>query len=136
MLVENEEISFSLPVNKTVLSFLQMKHTDQIKSIELGMKFINMGNHQIQSWSNEEWTLKLDKEREERNNEIGRYKDLLRNQQDTLCLLKENHQEQIQLKHKFQINANYLPRDQIPKLNCILNCIVNKFKSKNPDGVT
>ena len=59
---EDENVSFMLPANKTVLSFLQLKTVDKIKSIELGMKFLQQGANQIQCWNNEEWNLKLERE--------------------------------------------------------------------------
>ena len=95
MSIENEEISFSLPANKIILAFLQMKRAEQLKSIELGMKFLTYGNGQIQSWNNDEWNNKFEKERADYDIKINKYKELLSNQQDTIRSLKDNYAEQI-----------------------------------------
>jgi len=42
---EDENITFTLPANKTVLSFLQLKMIDKIKSMDMGMIMLQQGNH-------------------------------------------------------------------------------------------
>ena len=92
-MLSSEEISFSLPANKTVLSFLQMKRKDQLKSIDLGMKFINMGNHEIQAWNNEEWMNKQQQISDSYEEKINNYRELLKNQQNSMEMLKDQHKK-------------------------------------------
>lgn len=92
---EDENISFSLPANKTVLSFLQLKLADKIKSIELGMKFLQQGNHQMQCWNNEEWTSKLERERETNKQEIIKHKQELALSKQQLYEINNKHKTEL-----------------------------------------
>ena len=92
---EDENISFSLPANKTVLSFLQLKLADKIKSIELGMKFLQQGNQQMQCWNNEEWTSKLERERETNKQEIIKHKQELALSKQQLYEINNKHKTEL-----------------------------------------
>ena len=92
---EDENISFILPANKTVLSFLQLKTSDKIKSIELGMKFLQQGMNQIQCWNNEEWNLKLEREKERNNKEIIKYRQELDLCKQELDIINEKHKNKL-----------------------------------------
>ena len=112
---EDEDVSFTLPANKTVLSFLQLKTVDKIKSIELGMKFLQHGANQIQCWNNEEWTLKLDREKNRYNKEILKHNQELELCKQELNIINEKHRndlienreqiiKQIQRENEYTIN--------------------------------
>ena len=92
---EDENITFSLPANKVVLSFLQLKIADKIKSMELGMKFLQQGNHQMQCWNNEEWTTKLEREREIHKQEVIKYKQELESSKQQLYEINEEHKTEL-----------------------------------------
>ena len=55
MSFEGESITFCLPANEVVLKFLQMKQGDQIKSISLGSRFINMGSKMMQGFGTKQY---------------------------------------------------------------------------------
>ena len=126
-MLENEEISFSLPANPVVLSFLKMKMSDKIKSIELGMKFMNMGNNQIQCWNNEEWTTRLDREREKLEEEINNYKILLEKEKDNSYNMKldsERHMRKMSDEMRKNISIQY---------EDIIKDLKNDINKKNSD---
>lgn len=127
-MLSEEEITFSLPANKTILSFLQMRRPDQIKSIELGMKFINMGNNEIQAWNNEEWNLKQNEIIKEHEKEINKYKELLLNQQNSMLLIKKEHDEQRQnMKYEIQRTLSLQYEDTIQQFKTEIDVKNNKI---------
>ena len=127
-MLTDEEITFSLPANKTILSFLQMRRPDQIKSIELGMKFINMGNNEIQAWNNEEWNLKQNEIIKEHEKEINKYKELLLNQQNSMLLIKKEHDEQRQnMKYEIQRTLSLQYEDTIQQFKTEIDVKNNKI---------
>lgn len=127
-MLSEEEITFSLPANKTVLAFLQMRRSEQMKSIELGMKFINMGNNEVQTWNNEEWNLKQEEIRKHHENEINKYKELLLNQQNSILLTKKEHNEERQnIKFEIQNKLSLQYEDSIQELKKEINIKNNKI---------
>ena len=127
-MLSSEEISFSLPANKTVLSFLQMKRKDQLKSIDLGMKFINMGNHEIQAWNNEEWMNKQQQISDSYEEKINNYRELLKNQQNSMEMLKDQHKKDKEaLRFSIKDNISLQYQDSIDKLNSEIERRDNKI---------
>lgn len=111
---EEENITFTLPANKTVLSFLQLKIADKIKTMEMGMTMLQKGNHKLQCWNNEEWNLKLDREKKKHTQEIIKYKQELESCKQELTenndkykkeLIESKSQivKQIQTEHEYTI---------------------------------
>ena len=64
---ERENIDFQLPNNKVNLEFLKLSKIDRQKVIELGLKFLRLGNHHLQSFNNEQWEKKIDMMKEEKD---------------------------------------------------------------------
>lgn len=95
MSFEGELITFSLPANETILKFLQMKQIEQLKAIELGMRFMSVGTKQLQGWDNAEWKVRLDKDREKYNEIIENSELMLRKEKDTIQTLKQNHSKEL-----------------------------------------
>ncbi len=127
-MLSSEEISFSLPANKTVLSFLQMKRKDQLKSIDLGMKFINMGNHEIQAWNNEEWMNKQQQISDTYEEKINNYRELLKNQQNSMEMLKDQHKKDKEtLRNSIKDNISLQYQDSIQELKNELDKKDNKI---------
>ena len=127
-MLSSEEISFSLPANKTVLSFLQMKRKDQLKSIDLGMKFINMGNHEIQAWNNEEWMNKQQQISDSYEEKINNYRELLKNQQNSMEMLKDQHKKDKEaLRYSIKDNISLQYQDSIQELKNELDKKDNKI---------
>lgn len=90
-----ESISFTLPANKTTISFLQLKDIDKIKGIELGIKFLQHGSNKMQCWNNEEWTKKQEKEREKHEYEMNIYKIALEKSKEELAEMKQNYTKEL-----------------------------------------
>jgi hypothetical protein len=112
---EDENITFTLPANKTVLSFLQLKMIDKIKSMDMGMIMLQQGNHKLQCWNNEEWNSKLDRENEKHKGEINKYKKELEKCKQQLNDINDKYKseltesksqivKQIQSEHEYTIN--------------------------------
>jgi hypothetical protein len=53
-------IDFSLPHTNESLNFIKLSLDDKLKAISLGMKFLNMGNQQIQIWENSQWESRIE----------------------------------------------------------------------------
>ena len=95
MSFEGESITFCLPANEVVLKFLQMKQGDQIKSISLGSRFINMGSKMMQGWDNEEWQQRMEKERERNDGILAEIKEDLRREKTKNQLLENTHRREL-----------------------------------------
>ena len=95
MSFEGESITFCLPANEVVLKFLQMKQGDQIKSISLGSRFINMGSKMMQGWDNEEWQQRMEKERERNDRILAEIKEELRREKTKNQLLENTHRREL-----------------------------------------
>ena len=53
-------IDFSLPHTNESLKFIKLSPDDKLKAIVLGMKFLNMGNQQMQIWENSQWESRIE----------------------------------------------------------------------------
>jgi len=95
MAFQGELITFSLPANEIVLKFLQMKSPDQMKSIDLGMKFISIGTKQLQCWDNDEWKARLEKEKDRNDKLISSIGSDLQKEKDKNRLLEQNHRKKL-----------------------------------------
>ena len=95
MAFQGELITFSLPANEIVLKFLQMKSPDQMKSIDLGMKFISIGTKQLQCWDNDEWKARLEKEKDRNDKLISSLGSDLQKEKDKNRLLEQNHRKKL-----------------------------------------
>ena len=73
-----EYVDFHLKANSSTLNFLKLSDLDKVHAIELGMKFLNMGNQQMQGWNNEQWNAKLLTERERYETRIEQIKSELK----------------------------------------------------------
>ncbi len=112
-----ESINFCLPANDIVLKFLQMKQTEQIKSIGLGMQFINVGTKMIQGWDNEEWRGRLKKEKERSDSLLSSYKEDLQKMQAKNQLLQNTHRrELIELSNKIKEQTHICFQNEIADL--------------------
>jgi hypothetical protein len=58
--MEKNTIDFSLPHTDESLKFIKLSSDDKLKAISLGMKFLNMGNQQIQIWENSQWESRIE----------------------------------------------------------------------------
>ena len=134
MSFEGESITFCLPANEVVLKFLQMKQGDQIKSISLGSRFINMGSKMMQGWDNEEWQQRMEKEKERNDRILAEIKEDLRREKTKNQLLENTIQS---LESWFSENAEgskELYDQKYDEVNSSLNPILMKVHSQSNQG--
>ena len=106
-----EYVDFHLKACSSTLSFLKLPDTDKIHAIELGMKFLNMGNQQTQGWNNEQWNTKLITEKEKFETIIEAIKTDLKAEKTKLSTLEQQHKSEMQaITHqiKEQVKARYI----------------------------
>ncbi len=135
MSFEGESISFSLPANEIILKFLQMKQPDQIKSIGLGMRFINVGTKMIQGWDNEEWRARLEKERVKSDALITTHKEEIQKLKAGNQLLINTHRrELIEVSSKIKEQTHLYFQNEIADLRQQLERKDNKISTLNEEN--
>ena len=107
---ERENIDFQLPNNKVNLEFLKLSKIDRQKVIELGLKFLRLGNHHLQSFNNEQWEKKIDVMKEEKDKIIIGLQEEIAQERENKTLLCKTHKEQNQLlveETKHQVESRF-----------------------------
>ena len=130
-----EYVDFHLKANSATLAFLKLSDMDKIHAIELGMKFLNMGNQQIQGWNNEQWNTKLVNERERFENRIEQIKTELQAEKKKAYVLDQQHKSEIQsITHqiKEQVKARYI--SDIEGLQLKLERYEKKLQDSNTEN--
>jgi hypothetical protein len=124
-----------LKANSSTLNFLKLSDLDKVHAIELGMKFLNMGNQQIQGWNNEQWNAKLLTERERYETRIEQIKSELKGEKKKALTLDQQHKSEIQaISHqiKEQVEARYL--SDIDALQSKLERYEKKLQDSNAEN--
>jgi hypothetical protein len=112
--MQSEYIDFHLKATPQILTFLQLSDEDKMHAIELGIKFLNMGNKQLQGWDNEEWGAKLLLEREKHEKQtsvmMGRMsaesekqRILLEQHRNEMYSMSKQIREQVKVKYEFEL---------------------------------
>jgi len=130
-----EYVDFHLKANSSTLNFLKLSDLDKVHAIELGMKFLNMGNQQIQGWNNEQWNAKLLTERERYETRIEQIKSELKGEKKKALTLDQQHKSEIQaISHqiKEQVKARYL--SDIDALQSKLERYEKKLQDSNAEN--
>ena len=130
-----EYVDFHLKANSSTLNFLKLSDLDKVHAIELGMKFLNMGNQQIQGWNNEQWNAKLLTERESYETRIEQIKSELKGEKKKALTLDQQHKSEIQaISHqiKEQVKARYL--SDIDALQSKLERYEKKLQDSNAEN--
>ncbi len=130
-----EYVDFHLKANSSTLNFLKLSDLDKVHAIELGMKFLNMGNQQIQGWNNEQWNAKLLAERERYETRIEQIKSELKGEKKKALTLDQQHKSEIQaISHqiKEQVKARYL--SDIDALQSKLERYEKKLQDSNAEN--
>ena len=130
-----EYVDFHLKANTSTLNFLKLSDLDKVHAIELGMKFLNMGNQQIQGWNNEQWNAKLLTERERYETRIEQIKSELKGEKKKALTLDQQHKSEIQaISHqiKEQVKARYL--SDIDALQSKLERYEKKLQDSNAEN--
>jgi hypothetical protein len=130
-----EYVDFHLKANSSTLNFLKLSDLDKVHAIELGMKFLNMGNQQMQGWNNEQWNAKLLTERERYETRIEQIKSELKGEKKKALTLDQQHKSEIQaISHqiKEQVEARYL--SDIDALQSKLERYEKKLQDSNAEN--
>ena len=130
-----EYVDFHLKANSATLAFLKLSDVDKIHAIELGMKFLNMGNQQIQGWNNEQWNTKLVNERERFEKRFEQIKTELQAEKRKAVTLDQQHKSEIQsITHqiKEQVKARYI--SDIEGLQLKLERYEKKLQDSNTEN--
>lgn len=109
MMSESTTIDFSLPNNAESIKFIKLTQADKLKAVTLGMKFLSLGNQQLQMWNNTQWE--------------DRIKSLKIQQQQTINELQANLNESDLKFHK-------LNQSHKEEINNIVESVQNRTESK------
>ena len=109
MLSESINIDFSLPNTSETLKFIKLKQTDKLKAITLGMKFLALGNQQLQMWDNTQWENRI---------------EVLKSQKQQII---NNLQNDL---NESNINIQKLIRTHKEETNTIVESVQNRTESK------
>jgi hypothetical protein len=109
MMSESTTIDFSLPNNAESIKFIKLTQADKLKAVTLGMKFLSLGNQQLQMWNNTQWE--------------DRIKSLKIQQQQTINELQANLNESDLKFHK-------LIQSHKEEINNIVESVQNRTESK------
>jgi hypothetical protein len=107
---ERENIDFQLPNNKVTLEFLKLSKIDRQKVVGLGLKFLRMGNHHVQTFNNEQWEKKLETLSAEKDKVILGLQEQITSEKEKHGVLCRSHREQNQLlvtDTKHQVEARF-----------------------------
>jgi len=72
------KVLLELPTNDATTAFSALADCDKIKVIELGTKFLALGNNQLQYWSNDEWEMKIKSLKAESGAELDKLRNELK----------------------------------------------------------
>jgi hypothetical protein len=132
---ERENIDFQLPNNKINLEFLKLSKTDRQKVIELGVKFLRLGNHHLQSFNNEQWEKKIDMMKEEKDKIIIGLQEEIAQERENKALLCKTHKEQNQLlveETKHQVQTRF--QSEFVEVNTQMNTLKKRLYEKSREN--
>ena len=132
---ERENIDFQLPNNKINLEFLKLSKTDRQKVIELGVKFLRLGNHHLQSFNNEQWEKKIDMMKEEKDKIIIELQEEIAQERENKALLCKTHKEQNQLlveETKHQVQTRF--QSEFVEVNTQMNTLKKRLYEKSREN--
>ena len=92
-----DHIECVLPHCAVSLSFLKLSRRDKLKAIDLGMKFLAMGDSQLQYWNNEQWEGKMASMRERHGEALGALRSELRVAKERQLKVVADHKAAVQL---------------------------------------
>jgi len=135
---ERENIDFQLPNNKTTLEFLKLSKIDRQKVVELGLKFLRLGNRYVQSFNNEQWEKKLEILSAEKAKVIQGLQEQITSEKEKHAVLCRSHREQNQLlveDTKHQVEARF--QSELKEANLQMNTLKERLyeKSRENEGL-
>ncbi len=132
---ERENIDFQLQNNKVNLEFLKLSKIDRQKVIELGLKFLRLGNHHLQSFNNEQWEKKIDTMKEEKDKIIIGLQEEIAQERENKTLLCKTHKEQNQLlveETKHQVESRF--QSELVEVNTQMTTLKERLYEKSREN--
>ena len=132
---ERDNIDFQLPNNKVNLEFLKLSKIDRQKVIELGLKFLRLGNHHLQSFNNEQWEKKIDIMKEEKDKIIIGLEEEITQERENKTLLCKTHKEQNQLlveETKHQVETRF--QSELVEVNTQMKTLKERLYEKSREN--
>ena len=132
---ERDNIDFQLPNNKVNLEFLKLSKIDRQKVIELGLKFLRLGNHHLQSFNNEQWEKKIDTMKEEKDKIIIGLQEEIAQERENKTLLCKTHKEQNQLlveETKHQVETRF--QSELVEVNTQMKTLKERLYEKSREN--
>lgn len=93
--MEKNTIDFSLPHTDESLKFIKLSSDDKLKAISLGMKFLNMGNQQIQIWENSQWESRIETIKSQKQDIIADMQEKVRLVENKMKKLIDNQKNEM-----------------------------------------
>ena len=146
---ENDTIEIYLQNNKFTLDFIKLNKEDRDKVVQLGLKFLNVGNLHMQLLNNKEWVQKIEKIEKEKKADIEKIKQLLISEKQKSVMLIESHRNETQslinqtknqVEQRFQSELTHLETeikkknktitDKTTQLDTIYKTLYREFENK------
>ena len=130
----NNTIEIHLPNNKSSLDFIKLSKENREKVIQLGLKFLNMGNSHIQLLNNKEWQQKIERLNNEKKENIDKIQQLLLNEKQKTRILIESQKNEVQSlisQTKNQLEQRYKSEIQLLETTILNNN--NKISKKTDE---
>ena len=146
---ENDTIEIYLQNNKFTLDFIKLNKEDRDKVVQLGLKFLNVGNLHMQLLNNKEWVQKIEKIEKDKKTDIEKFKQLLISEKQKSVMLIESHRNETQslinqtknqVEQRFQSELTHLETEIIKKnktitdkttqLDTIYKTLYREFENK------
>ena len=106
-------IDFILPNTTETLKFIKLSQSDKVKAITLGMRFLSLGNQQLQMWDNSQWETRIEQLKTQKQDKIDTLQEKL--QAESLKTQK------LIGRHQAELNVN---------IECVRNRTESKFLSE------
>lgn len=146
---ENDTIEIYLQNNKFTLDFIKLNKEDRDKVVQLGLKFLNVGNLHMQLLNNKEWVQKIEKIEKDKKTDIEKIKQLLISEKQKSVMLIESHRNETQslinqtknqVEQRFQSELTHLETeikkknktitDKTTQLDTIYKTLYREFENK------
>jgi len=92
---ESINIDFSLPHTPETLKFIKLTQTDKLKAVVLGMKFLSLGNQQLQLWDNTQWETRIESIKAQKQQTIDTLQEKLYDSEKRTRKIIQKHKDEV-----------------------------------------
>ena len=86
----------SIPHTDETLKFIKLSADDKVKVVTLGMKFLNLGNQQMQMWDNSQWETRMATIKAQKQADIDSLQDKLYQSNMKIQTIQQNHKNELE----------------------------------------